>query len=259
MWHWMVVESVRVRLRSIITGVIGVPASRCLVAVTRIGIATPGGGPVICLTSCVCTTRSPHKRPGNGCDLVSPPRRAHYEFKSLTKEQAQRLLTAFHGHNMEALFVLALTTGMRRGEILALKWQDIDFVQNTLQVRRIFTRSKGQRYVLAEPKTDKSRRSLVLPTLVVDLLKQHRANQQEAKLEEEKAYAPSRSHYRGSDDVSPIVYGSHLEQIDDLAHRYEAFSGTPNSRLSPCAMPTTAWRGTGATSIRYSTEPAGRP
>jgi len=119
----------------------------------------------------------------NVCDLVSPPRRAHYEFKSLTKEQAQQLLTSLHGHNMEALFVLALTTGMRRGEILALKWQDIDFEQNILQVRRIFTRSKGQRYVLAEPKTDKSRRNLILPSLVVYLLKQHRMSQQQAKSE----------------------------------------------------------------------------
>ncbi len=67
MWHWMVVESVRVRLRSIITGVIGVPASRCLVAVTRIGIVTPGGVLVICLTSCVATTSSRHSKPGNGC------------------------------------------------------------------------------------------------------------------------------------------------------------------------------------------------
>jgi integrase len=119
----------------------------------------------------------------NVCDLVSPPRRAHYEFKSMTKEQAQLLLTALHGHNMEALFVLALTTGMRRGEILALKWQDIDFEQNMLQVRRIFTRSKGQRYVLAEPKTDKSRRSVILPSITVDLLKQHRISQQQAKSE----------------------------------------------------------------------------
>jgi integrase len=42
-------------------------------------------------------------------------------------EQSQQLLTAAKGHNLEALFVLALTTGMRRDEILALKWQDIDF------------------------------------------------------------------------------------------------------------------------------------
>lgn len=119
----------------------------------------------------------------NVCDLVSPPRRAHFEMKPLTKEQAQQLLTALHGHNMEALFVLALTIGMRRGEILALKWQDIDFDQKTLQVRRIFTRSKGQRYVLAEPKTEKSRRSVILPSITVDLLKQHRITQQQAKSE----------------------------------------------------------------------------
>jgi integrase len=119
----------------------------------------------------------------NVCDLVSPPRRAHYEFKTLTKEQAQQLLTALHGHNMEALFVLALTTGMRRGEILALKWQDIDSKQNMLQVRRIFSRAKGKRYVEAEPKTEKSRRSIVLPTIIVDLLKHHRTNQQIAKLQ----------------------------------------------------------------------------
>ncbi len=62
----------------------------------------------------------------NVCDLVSPPRRAHYEIKPLTMEQAQQLMAAAKGHNMEALFVLALTTGMRRGEILALKWQDIN-------------------------------------------------------------------------------------------------------------------------------------
>lgn len=119
----------------------------------------------------------------NVCDLVSPPRRAHYEFKPLTLEQAHKLLTALHGHNMEALFVLALTTGMRRGEILALKWQDINFTQNMLQVRRIFTRAPGQRYVEAQPKTDKSRRSVMLPSITTELLKQHRIHQLEAKLQ----------------------------------------------------------------------------
>jgi integrase len=103
--------------------------------------------------------------------------------KPLTKDQAQQLLTALHDHNMKALFVLALTTGMRRGEILALKWQEIDFDQNTLRVRRIFTRSKGHRYVLAEPKTEMSRRNVILPSITVDLLKQHRMSQQQAKSE----------------------------------------------------------------------------
>jgi integrase len=96
-------------------------------------------------------------------------------------EQSQQLLAAAKGHNLEALFVLALTTGRRRGEILALKWQDIDFTHNTLQVRRIFTRRPGNRYIEAEPKTEKSRRSIMLAPLVVDLLKQHQARQIEMK------------------------------------------------------------------------------
>jgi integrase len=96
-------------------------------------------------------------------------------------EQSQQLLAAAKGHSLEALFVLALTTGMHSGEILALKWQDIDFTHNTLQVRRIFTRRPGNRYIEAEPKTEKSRRSSLLAPLVVELLKHHQARQIETK------------------------------------------------------------------------------
>ena len=116
----------------------------------------------------------------NVCDAVSPPRRVHYEIQPLSMEQSQQFLMAAKGHSLEARFVLAIITGMRRGEILALKWQD--FSQNTLQVRRIFTRQAGNGYIEAEPKTEKSRRSILLAPIVVVLLKQHRARQLEAKL-----------------------------------------------------------------------------
>lgn len=119
----------------------------------------------------------------NICDAVEPPRRAHYEIAPLTMEQGQKLLNTAKGHNMEALFMLALTTGMRRGEILALKWQDINFPQSTLQVRRIFTRAPGNRYIESEPKTEKSRRSVMLAPMTVDVLKQHRIRQLEVKLQ----------------------------------------------------------------------------
>src|SRR6266487_657373 len=119
----------------------------------------------------------------NVCDAVTAPRRAHYEIKPLTMEQANILLDAAKQDDFEALWVLALTTGMRRGELLALKWQDINFEQAMLQVRRIFTRTKGNRYIEAEPKTEKSRRSIVLPALVVDLLSQHKIKQLQVKLE----------------------------------------------------------------------------
>ena len=74
--------------------------------------------------------------PRNVCDLVSPPRAKKFEMKPLTLEQTQQLLTAARGHPQEALFILALATGMRRGELLALKWQDINFTKGVLQVRR---------------------------------------------------------------------------------------------------------------------------
>ncbi|HEU5230212.1 MAG TPA: tyrosine-type recombinase/integrase [Ktedonobacteraceae bacterium] len=118
----------------------------------------------------------------NVCDAVSPQRRAHYEIQPFSMEQAQQFLAIAKGHALEALFVLAITTGMRRGEILALKWQDINFSQNTLQVRRIFTRRPGNRYIESEPKTEKSRRNILLAPIVVTLLKQHRTRQLEAKL-----------------------------------------------------------------------------
>src|SRR5216683_2188207 len=107
----------------------------------------------------------------NVCDAVSPPRRAHFEIQPLSMEQSQQLLAAAKGHNLEALFVLAL------------KWQDIDFSHNTLHVQRIFTRRPGNRYIEAEPKTEKSRRSIALAPMVVELLKQHRVRQLEAKLQ----------------------------------------------------------------------------
>ena len=118
----------------------------------------------------------------NVCDAVSPPRRERYEICPLTLEQAQQFLTAARGHSLEALFVLALSTGMRRGELLGLKWQDINFQARMLQVRRIFTRALGNRYIEAEPKTEKSRRSIILPPLAIEILTQHRVRQLEAKL-----------------------------------------------------------------------------
>jgi integrase len=119
----------------------------------------------------------------NVCDAVSIPRRAYYEIKPLTMEQVQLLLDAAKGDSLEALWVLALTTGMRRGEILALKWQDINFEQAMLQVRRIFTRAPGSRYIESEPKTEKSRRSIMLASVTLETLKQHRVRQLEAKLQ----------------------------------------------------------------------------
>jgi integrase len=117
----------------------------------------------------------------NVADSVDAPHRVYYEIKPLGKEQARVLLDAAKGDSLEALWILALTTGMRRGEIVALKWQDISLEQNMLQVRRIFTRAPGRPFIESEPKTEKSRRSIALASVTVEALKQHRIRQLEAR------------------------------------------------------------------------------
>ena len=117
----------------------------------------------------------------NVCDAVSPPRIVKAEIQPLTMEQARVLLRAARGHRLEALIVLALTTGMRRGELLGLKWQDINLEKGTLQIRRTLDYYAKIGYVESEPKTAKGRRNIVLPSFVIEKLKLHRDQQLEAQ------------------------------------------------------------------------------
>jgi integrase len=118
----------------------------------------------------------------NVCDDVSLPRQVRHERQSLTKEQAQTLLEAARGHRLEGLLTVALATGMRKGELLSLKWQDINFDDMSLQVRRTVGKFKGG-YKESEPKTLSSRRKVMLPQFVIDALKQHRLHQIQVRLQ----------------------------------------------------------------------------
>jgi integrase len=120
-----------------------------------------------------------HLVPKNVTDLVTPPRLEKHEVQSLTLDQARALLTAARGHRLDMLLTLALTTGMRRGELLALRWSDIDLESGMLQVRRTVDFIARYGYVEVEPKTARSWRKIVLPAFVVAMLKQHRENQRE--------------------------------------------------------------------------------
>lgn len=114
----------------------------------------------------------------NVCKMVSPRRAERKEFKTLTIDQIRKLLAAAEDHPLRALFYLAATTGMRRGELFGLKWQDIDFQQGCLYVRRALVRMPtGQGYKESEPKTSKSRRRIVLIPIAKEALKLHRVNQ----------------------------------------------------------------------------------
>jgi len=120
--------------------------------------------------------------------MVSPPPRRSKEFQPLDAEQSRKLLHIARGHPQEALFVLVLATGMRRGELPGLKRQDIDFGKKVLYVRRALTRlptklarEKGVLYVEADLKTKSSKRSIALAGFAIEALKQHRTRQEEMK------------------------------------------------------------------------------
>jgi len=116
--------------------------------------------------------------PRNVAALAKAPQPAPEEMKTLSAEETRCLLEATRGNKLEAVYVLAVHTGMRQGELLALKWQDVDLENATLSVRRTLTRSGG-RLLLGEPKTKKSRRIIALTEASVRALREHLDRQME--------------------------------------------------------------------------------
>ena len=124
----------------------------------------------------------------NVATLVSPPAIPYREMEILDAGQARDLLNSASDTDLEALWRLALGTGLRIGEIMALRWTEVDLGKHgdsdNSQVRVIATldRYKGG-YSLTEPKSAKSRRTVHLPNSVRDALRRHRARQDAERLQ----------------------------------------------------------------------------
>lgn len=101
--------------------------------------------------------------------------------RSLKVEEVPPLLDAFKGDRLEAFVTVALAVGLRRGEALGLRWEDIDLNAGVLRVERTLSRINGE-LVFADPKTDKSQRTVALPEASVSVLKSHRARQAKERL-----------------------------------------------------------------------------
>lgn len=124
----------------------------------------------------------------NVCDSVTLPRIRRHEIVPLTVEQVHTLLEAAKGRRLEALFTLAILTGMRKGELLALHWSDINVEQRYLQVRRTVRCLPGRGLVESEPKTASSRRKITLSPQLLEVLKGHRVRQLQARLQAGNAW-----------------------------------------------------------------------
>lgn len=112
----------------------------------------------------------------NVSEYVDVPRKRHYEIRPLTREQARTFLEFAAGERLEALYVVALATGMRQGELLALHWQDVDFDEGAIYVRWNLRRRAGV-FRFKQPKTRKSRRRIALAPQTIEALRAHRARQ----------------------------------------------------------------------------------
>lgn len=117
----------------------------------------------------------------NVATLVDPPRSVRKPVQPLTAEQARAFLAATATHRLGPLFHIAITTGLRQGELFGLKWDDVDLATGTLTVRHAMQRIGGKP-TLVEPKTTLSRRMVTLPASAVAVLRVQRTRQLEERL-----------------------------------------------------------------------------
>jgi len=161
----------------------------------------------------------------NVSDLVDPPSIRRTEITPLTPEQARTLLETA-SDRFTALYVVAITTGMRLGELLALKWPDIDLEAGTAQVRATLQRAeKG--VALYQPKTKRSRRNIALTAIAIDALRQHHLQQNEER-------SVLGSQWQDNDLVFPNVYGGPMLKSNLLFHSFKPLlrrAGLPSIRF----------------------------
>jgi integrase len=106
--------------------------------------------------------------------LAEPPQASHRELRPLTREQMLALLAGVEGDRLAALYIAACGLGLRQGELLGLRWKDLNLERGELTVHQ--TLQRGSR-TLAPPKTERSERTLRLPQRVATALARHRAEQ----------------------------------------------------------------------------------
>lgn len=159
------------------------------------------------------------------------PRDEADERPVLTPKQAQQLIEAAKESKLEVLLIVALTTGLRHGELRALRWQDIDLDKKELHVRHAAINLQGYGVVESEPKTKSSKRNIMMHAFVVEVLKSHRIAQLEQRLKMGSAWKdlglvfPSRTGYYFSrttlySDFYKILAKANLPpmHIHDLRH-----------------------------------------
>lgn len=119
--------------------------------------------------------------PRNAAAPARPPASVRREFVTWSSDDLRQFLAAVKDHRFFVAFVLLATTGMRRGEVLGLRWSDVDFDGSQLAVANTLT-TVGNDLVMGPPKTPRSRRHVYLDPQTLAVLREHRKRQREERL-----------------------------------------------------------------------------
>ncbi len=140
---------------------------------------------------------------------VQPPRRVRHQMRALSVAQARQLLDGAGGDELEALYTLAVTTGMRLGELLGLRWPDVETEARRVTIQRTLVRVSGQ-WQFGEPKTARSRRAVALSDRALASLRRHRIGQKRARLRAGAAWKEHDLVFVGPDGEP--LYGAHVTE-----------------------------------------------
>jgi integrase len=117
----------------------------------------------------------------NVAPTFQPPKVNAVEIQIVGECRLRELLENLRGHEIEPMVTLALFCGLRRGEILALRWGSVDLDKKMLRVREALEETKAQGIVFKSPKSKAGRRDVTMPDIVIDALRRHRIAQLELR------------------------------------------------------------------------------
>ncbi|TDW02176.1 tyrosine-type recombinase/integrase [Pseudobacillus badius] len=119
---------------------------------------------------------------------AKPPKIKSEEKLTWTVDETNLFLQRVKNNSLELPYLLAIFTGMRRGEVLGLKWDDIDLANKKIHIKRSLSYVSGEGIIFKEPKTQKSKRQISISKYVVDVLEQHKLKQKGLKEKHEGYY-----------------------------------------------------------------------
>ena len=160
--------------------------------------------------------------------LVDLPRQRKKDQSVLSPEQVKTFMEASVVSPFKSLFSLLLASGMRPGEALALKWDDIDFKEKRVTVSKSLTRTKGGGWSLEEPKTDRSRRTIPLPKACIADLREHK------RLQSKRILKAKEGKYNDQGFVFAAANGQPMSEINILNRHFKPLlqnAKLPNIRL----------------------------